>query len=61
MEGVEISDKASWTKEMLHIFCDICIVVIDRRLRPSTHFDKAGWKFVMAIFKEKTSHAFSKT
>jgi len=46
---------------MLHIFCDICIVVIDRRPRPSTHFDKAEWKFVMVIFKEKTSHEFSKT
>jgi hypothetical protein len=41
MEGAESSDKASWTKEMLHIFCDICIVVIDRRMRPNTHFDKA--------------------
>jgi len=53
MEGAESSDKASWTKEMLHIFCDICIVVIDRRMRPNTHFDKARWKFVMVSSKRK--------
>jgi len=42
MEGAESSDKASWSKEMLHIFCDICIVAIEKGMRPSTHFDKAG-------------------
>eukprot|EP00258_Populus_trichocarpa_P044324 XP_024460343.1 L10-interacting MYB domain-containing protein [Populus trichocarpa] len=25
MKGLESFDKAAWTKEMLHIFCDICI------------------------------------
>jgi hypothetical protein len=61
MEGTESSDKASWTKEMVHTFCDICIIAIDRGMRPNTHFDKVGWKFVMAAFKEKTGYAFSKT
>jgi hypothetical protein len=61
MECFESSDKVSWTKKMLHIFCNICIVDIDRGMRPSIHFDKAGWKFVMVFFKEKTSHAISKT
>jgi hypothetical protein len=61
MEYVESSDKASWTKKKLRIFCDICIVATDRGMRPSTHVDKAGWKFVMVVFKEKTSHAISKT
>ena len=46
---------------MVHTFCDIYIAAIDRGIRPSTQFNKAGWKFVIAIFKEKTSHAFSKT
>lgn len=59
MEGAESSDKASWTKEMLHTFCDICIVAINRGMRLNTHFDKAIQKFVMAVFKEKTSYAFS--
>jgi hypothetical protein len=61
MEGAESSDKASWSKEMLHTFCDISIVAIEKGMRPSTHFDKAGWKFVMAVFKEKTGLAFTKT
>jgi hypothetical protein len=46
---------------MLHIFCDICIVAIDKWRRPNTHFDKFGWKFVMVAFKDKTVHAFTKT
>jgi hypothetical protein len=46
---------------MVHIFCDICIAAIDRGMRPSTRFNKAGWKFVIAVFKEKIGHAFSKT
>jgi hypothetical protein len=29
MEDLESLDKAAWTKEMLHIFCDICIKAID--------------------------------
>ena len=46
---------------MVHIFYDICIAAIDRGMRPNTQFNKAWWKFVIAIFKEKTGHAFSKT
>uniref|UniRef100_A0A2K2BZP3 Myb/SANT-like domain-containing protein n=1 Tax=Populus trichocarpa TaxID=3694 RepID=A0A2K2BZP3_POPTR len=40
MKGLESFDKAAWTKEMLHIFCDICIKAIDMGMRPNTHFDK---------------------
>lgn len=54
-------DKASWTKEMLHTFYDLCIKAINMRMRPNTHFDEAGWKFLMTSFKEQTSHAFTKT
>ncbi|KAJ6989010.1 hypothetical protein NC653_021795 [Populus alba x Populus x berolinensis] len=61
MEGAESSDKASWSKEMLYTFCDICIVAIKKGMKPSTHFDKAGWKFVMVVFKEKTGLVFTKT
>jgi hypothetical protein len=61
MEGAKSSDKASWTKKMLYTFFDICIVTIDRGMRSNTHFDKAGWKFIMIVFKEKNGHAFGKT
>nr|XP_034895348.1 uncharacterized protein LOC118034219 [Populus alba] len=61
MEGLESLDKAAWTKEMLHIFCDICIKLIDMGMRPNTHFDKTGWKFLIVPFKERTGHAFTKT
>ncbi|PNT56413.2 hypothetical protein POPTR_001G238000v4 [Populus trichocarpa] len=46
---------------MLHIFCDICIKAIDMGMRPNTHFDKTGWKFLITSFKEQTGHAFTKT
>ncbi|RQO97743.1 hypothetical protein POPTR_011G094000v4 [Populus trichocarpa] len=61
MEDLESFDKAAWTKEMLHIFCDICIKAIDMGMRPNTHFDKTGWKFLITSFKEQTGHAFTKT
>jgi hypothetical protein len=30
-------------------------------MRPNTHFDKTGWKFLITSFKEQTGHAFTKT
>jgi hypothetical protein len=41
MEGAESLNKASWTKKMLHTFCDICIVAINKGMRLNTHFNKA--------------------
>ena len=61
MNNFESMDKAAWTREMLHIFCDLCINAIDMGMRPNTHFDKYGWKFISTSFKEKTGHAFTKT
>jgi hypothetical protein len=45
---------------MLHAFCDICIKAIEQGMRPNTHFDKAGWKYVMNGFKDQTGHALTK-
>ncbi|XP_011014260.1 PREDICTED: uncharacterized protein LOC105118094 [Populus euphratica] len=61
MKDAKSSNKVSWSKDMLHIFYDICIVAIEKGMRPNTHFDKTGWKFIMVVFKEKTSLAFTKT
>ena len=61
MDGSDTHDKASWSKAMLHTFCDICITVIERGVRPNTHFDKAGWKFVVQSFKDQTSLSLSKS
>jgi hypothetical protein len=54
MDGSDTHDKAYWTKAMLHTFCGICIKAIERGMRPNTHFDKAGCKFVIQSFKEQT-------
>jgi len=61
MDGSDTHDKASWSNAMLHMFCDICITVIKRGMRPNTHFDKAGWKFVVQSFKDHTCLSLSKS
>ena len=60
MDNFESTDKAAWNREMLHIFYDLCIKAIDMGMRPNTHFDKSGWKFIPTSFKEQTGHVFSK-
>ena len=60
MEYSQSQDKACWTREMLNTFCDICIKAIEKGMRPNTNFDKAGWKYVMNCFKERTGHALTK-
>jgi hypothetical protein len=61
LKGLESLDKVAWTKKMLNIFCDLCIKTIDMGMRPNTHFDKTGWKFLITSFKQQTGHAFIKT
>lgn len=61
MDGSESHDKASWTKAMLLTFCDICIKAIEKGMKPHTHFDKAGWKYIITAFKEKTGHLYTKS
>ena len=56
-----LKDKATWSKKMLHIFCDICIKAIAMGMRPNTYFNKMRWKFLITSFQEQTGHAFTKT
>ena len=52
MDNPETIDKVAWNKEMLNVFCDLCIKAIDMGMRPNTHFDKVGWKYLLTSFKE---------
>ena len=61
MGGFEYLDETAWTKEMLHIFCDLYIKAIDMKMRINTHFNKTGWEFLITLFKKKTGHTFTKT
>jgi len=61
MDDSQSQDKVCWTREMFHAFCDICIKVIEQGMRPNTHFDKAGWKYVMNCFNDQTGHALTKS
>ena len=60
MESAKSQDKTSCTKNNLHTFYDIYVIVIGMEMRLNTHFNKANCKFVMTIFKDKTSHIFTK-
>jgi hypothetical protein len=60
MEDSQSQDKVCRTREILNIFCDICIKAIEKGMQPNTHFDKAGWKYVINCFKEQTDHALTK-
>ena len=60
MDDSEPVVKATWSKETLHIFCDICIRTIDMGMRPSSHFDRRGWKYIVASFREQTGQPLVK-
>lgn len=51
MESSKSQDKATSTKEMLHIFCDISIKAIEMGIILNTRFDKTNWRFIMTTFK----------
>ena len=55
------SAKAIWSPEHLHIFCDICIRAIGMGMRPSSHFEPAGWKFIVKSFGEQTGKPLQKS
>jgi len=59
MKSSESHDKTSWTKNILHNFCDIYIKAIEIRIRSNNHFDKVGWKFLMTTFKKNIDQAFT--
>ncbi|KAJ9181913.1 hypothetical protein P3X46_005956 [Hevea brasiliensis] len=52
--------KAVWNKEMVHIFCDICIRAFQMGMRPGTHFTKQGWKYVIKHFQKESGLNFTK-
>uniref|UniRef100_A0A6N2N3W3 Myb/SANT-like domain-containing protein n=1 Tax=Salix viminalis TaxID=40686 RepID=A0A6N2N3W3_SALVM len=58
--GTKSGGKAKWTKETLHIFCDICIRAIDMGMRPSTHFEPFRWKYIVKSFGEQTGKQLQK-
>ncbi|KAG5243666.1 protein ALP [Salix suchowensis] len=60
MENSKSGGKAKWSKETLHIFCDICIRAIDMGMRSGSHFEKGGWKYIVKSFGEKTSKPLQK-
>ena len=60
MDVSKSGGKAKWSKETLHIFCDICIRAIDMGMRPSSHFEPGGWKFIVKSFEEQTGKPLKK-
>ncbi|KDP27802.1 hypothetical protein JCGZ_18882 [Jatropha curcas] len=59
-ENENRATKAVWNKEMVHIFCDICIRAFQMGMRPGTHFTKQGWKYIIKHFQKESGQNFSK-
>ncbi|KAK0574054.1 hypothetical protein LWI29_017640 [Acer saccharum] len=52
--------KASWSDDLVAIFCEICVKEVAKGNRPGTHFDKIGWVNVINVFKEITGKDYDK-
>ncbi|KAI9181856.1 hypothetical protein LWI28_019322 [Acer negundo] len=52
--------KASWSNDLVAIFCEICVKEVAKGNRHGTHFDKIGWANVINVFKEITGNDYNK-
>ena len=56
MSAKEKQGKAKWNRNLLHIYCDICVQAIQK-----THLNKEGWKYVIETFKKQSGINFEKS
>ena len=59
MSGSKIA-KAVWNKNTINIYCDICIRAIHKNMRPGTHFNKEGWRYVIQNFQKESEKSYGK-
>lgn len=60
MESIESRTKATWEKNVIHIFCDLCLKEIEVGNRPGTHFNKNGWNNIVNNFKKETNRYYDR-
>ena len=61
MSAKEKQAKAKINRNLLHIYCDICVQAVQKSLRPRTHLNKEGWKYVIETFKKQSGINFGKS
>ncbi|XLT68931.1 hypothetical protein HN873_025370 [Arachis hypogaea] len=56
-DGKEI---AQWNKNLVDIFCALCVKSIEAGSKPGTHFDTKGWKQLIAEFTKATGKEYNR-
>ena len=59
--GKDLS-QANWSKETIHLFCDLCIQYVERSKgkRGATISQRIPWKVLEVEFQKRTSISFGK-
>uniref|UniRef100_A0A2N9GD09 Myb/SANT-like domain-containing protein n=1 Tax=Fagus sylvatica TaxID=28930 RepID=A0A2N9GD09_FAGSY len=50
--------RAQWTPQQITIFCEACVDEVFKGNRPTTHFNKPGWRNIEANFKKNTGKEY---
>jgi hypothetical protein len=50
--------RAQWTPQQITIFCEACVDEVFKGNRPTTHFNKLGWRKIEANFKKNTGKEY---
>ncbi|XP_020586020.1 L10-interacting MYB domain-containing protein-like [Phalaenopsis equestris] len=56
----EAGTSAMWDREVTIIFCDLCVREVEVGNRPTTFFNKAGWRNILVKFKEMTGRDYDR-
>lgn len=56
----KIGPSATWSYEIIMMFCDLCLQEIALGNRPNTHFNRAGWANLVKNFKEYTDRDYDR-
>ncbi|XLU78078.1 hypothetical protein S245_001499, partial [Arachis hypogaea] len=56
-DGKEI---AQWSKNLVDIFCALCVKSIEAGSKPGTHFDTKSWKQLIAEFTKATGKEYNR-
>ena len=53
-------EKAKWNELTTEPFLTVCVEEIATRNRPHAHFNKEGWKNIIAKFNKNIGHNYDK-
>ncbi|XP_020596149.1 L10-interacting MYB domain-containing protein-like [Phalaenopsis equestris] len=56
----ESGPSATWSYEIIIMFCDLCLREIALGNRPNTHFNKTGWTNLVENFKQFTGRDYDR-